>query len=346
MPDSPEQELLLEPGQSVELVVAPEETGQRLDAFLANRLKRYSRVHLRRFISSGGVKIGDNGGKPAYRLREGERVLLTLPDIPRSSPRPEAIPLTVLYEDDDMVAINKSPGMVVHPSRGHWSGTLTSALAFHFDSLSTAGGTNRPGIVHRLDRDTSGVIVIAKHDQAHAGLSIQFEARTTEKEYFALCYGNVDRDRDIVDQPIGPHPYQREKMAIRVGHPDSKEAQTFYEVAERFDGYTAIKALPKTGRTHQIRIHLAHVGTPIVCDRMYAGRAVLTRGEVRMRREDDDVLLQRQALHARRLRINHPLSGKTLEFVAELPDDLQQVLEELRTYRPAKTPAGKKRGAR
>jgi 23S rRNA pseudouridine1911/1915/1917 synthase len=135
-------------------------------------------------------------------------------------------------------------------------------------------------------------------------------------------------------------------MAIRVGHPDSKEAQTFYEVAERFDGYTAIKALPKTGRTHQIRIHLAHVGTPIVCDRMYAGRAVLTRGEVRMRREDDDVLLQRQALHARRLKINHPLSGKTLEFVAELPDDLQQVLEELRTYRPAKTPAGKKRGAR
>lgn len=323
-------------GEPVELVVAPEEAGQRLDAFLAARFPLYSRVHLRRVISAGGVSIGKNGGKPAYRLKAGERIRLTLPELPRSSPIPEAIPLTVLYEDDEIVAINKPPAMVVHPSRGHWSGTLTSALAFHFENLSTAAGGNRPGIVHRLDRDTSGVIVVAKNDRAHFGLAEQFEARTTEKEYFALCYGTIDRDRDIIDQPIGPHPYHREKMAIRVGHPQSKSAQTFFEVSERFDGFTALRVLPKTGRTHQIRVHLAHLGRPIVCDRLYASRAQLTQGEIRLRREDDEVLLTRQALHARRLKIAHPVSGQMLEFVAELPEDLQTVLDELRQYRPWK----------
>jgi 23S rRNA pseudouridine1911/1915/1917 synthase len=316
-----------------EIVVAPDEAGQRLDVFLVSKFPLYSRVHLRRVISAGGVTVGDHGGKPAYRLRPGDRVRIELPELPRSSPVPEKIPLTVLYEDDDIVAIDKPPAMVVHPSRGHWSGTLTSALAFHFDTLSQVGGSNRPGIVHRLDRDTSGVIVCAKHDRAHAGLTEQFEARTTEKEYFALTYGAIDRDRDFVDQPIAPHPFHREKMAIRAGHLLSREAQTFYEVIERFAGYTAVRVLPKTGRTHQIRVHLAHIGYPIIADRLYSSRSQLTRGEIRHQREDAEVILHRQALHARRLKINHPLSGQALEFTAELPPDLQGVLDELRTYR-------------
>jgi 23S rRNA pseudouridine1911/1915/1917 synthase len=320
--------------QPVELVVAPEEAGQRLDVFLAGKFTLYSRVHLRRVISAGGVTIGVNGGKPAYRLHAGETVRIVLPELPRSAPIPEAIPLTVIYEDDDIVAINKAPGMVVHPSRGHWSGTLTSALAFHFDTLSGVGGANRPGIVHRLDRDTTGVIVCAKHDRAHAGLTEQFEARTTEKEYFAITYGVIDRDRDIIDQPIAACSHHREKMAVRPGHPQAKEAQSFYEVIERFDGYTTVRVLPKTGRTHQIRVHMAHAGTPIICDRLYASRSQITRGEIRHNREDSEVLLARQALHARRLKIAQPMTKQMLEFVAEIPADLQGVVDELRTYRP------------
>jgi 23S rRNA pseudouridine1911/1915/1917 synthase len=321
------------PAEPVDLVVLPQEAGQRLDAFLAVRFPLYSRVHLRRVISAGGVRINDKGAKPAYRLRAGEKVAIRLPELPRSSPIPEEIPLEVLYEDDQIAAINKPPGMVVHPSRGHWSGTLTSALAFHFDTLSSAGGANRPGIVHRLDRDTSGVIVVAKNDRAHAGLTAQFESRTTEKEYFAICAGEIDRDRDYIDLAIGFHPHHREKMAAGRIDPDAKEAQTFYEVLERFDGFTSVRVLPKTGRTHQIRVHLAHVGAPVLCDKLYGSRAQITQGEIRHRREDNHVLLARQALHARRLKIAHPTTGELLEFTAPLPEDLEGVLEELRRYR-------------
>lgn len=316
-----------------ELIVAEEEAGQRLDAFLATRFSLYSRVHLRRVVSEGGVRINGNGAKPAYRLRAGERVVIVLPELPRSSPIPEQIPLKVLFEDDYIVAINKDPKMVVHPSRGHWSGTLTSALAYHFQNLSSIGGANRPGIVHRLDRDTSGVIIVAKTDRAHAGLTEQFENRTTEKEYFAICVGTIDRDRDHIDQPIGLHPFHREKMTIRPNDPLAKEAQTFYEVIERFNGFTTVRAMPKTGRTHQIRVHMAHAGAAILCDRLYGNRAHITQGEIRQRREDDNVLLARQALHARRLKIAHPITGEQLEFVAEIPDDLQRVIDELRQYR-------------
>lgn len=319
-----------------ELVVSPEEVGQRLDVYLATKFPLYSRVHLRRVISAGGVTVEGHGGKPSHKIRAGETISIRLPELPRSSPIPEEIPLTVIYEDEHLVAINKPPQMVVHPSRGHWSGTLTSALAFHFNNLSSIGGANRPGIVHRLDRDTTGVIVVAKSDRAHAGLTEQFESRTTEKEYFAICAGNIDRDRDQIDLPIGPHAQHREKMAIRPGHPLAKEAQTFYEVIERFDGFTAVRVLPKTGRTHQIRVHMAHVGTPVLCDKMYGSRAHITQGEIRHRREDDVVLLARQALHARRLKLAHPITGEMLEFIAEIPADIQGVLDELRAWRAKK----------
>jgi 23S rRNA pseudouridine1911/1915/1917 synthase len=320
--------------EPVELTVEPAQSGWRLDVFLANHFTDYSRVHLRRVITAGGVSIDGRGGKPAYRLTTGQRVRIFLPEIPREAPRPEDIPLEVLYEDEHLLVINKPPGMVVHPARGHWSGTLASALQFHFGStLSTSGGPSRPGIVHRLDRDTSGVILVARNDMAHAKLARQFANRTIEKEYFALVAGCPERDRDYIDCPIGFHPHQREKMAIRRDDAESRSAQTFYEVMERFDGFAAIRLTPKTGRTHQIRVHLGHIGCPVLCDRSYGGRSKITRGEIRRDPSDNLVILERQALHARRLKFTHPESGKTVEIEAPLPADMTAVLGELRSFR-------------
>lgn len=320
--------------QPVELVVGAAESGHRLDAFLARHFTDYSRVHLRRVITAGGVKVDGRGGKPSYRLKPGQRVVITLPEIPREAPRPENLPLEVLYEDDYLVVVNKPPGMVVHPARGHWSGTLASALQYHFGSgLSTTGGPTRPGIVHRLDRDTSGAILVARQDPIHAKLATLFQTRSIEKEYFALVTGGPDRDRDFIDRPIGVHPQQREKMAIRRDDSRSRPARTFYEVIERFDGFSALKLLPQTGRTHQLRVHLSHLGTPVLCDRQYGGRRRITRGEIRRDPADTLVLLDRQALHARRLKFTHPGTGKPLEVEAPLPDDVQSVLNELRDHR-------------
>jgi 23S rRNA pseudouridine1911/1915/1917 synthase len=320
--------------EPIELVVAASEQGWRLDVFLAHHLTDYSRMHLRRVITAGGVEVDGGGGKPSYRLQPGQRVTVVLPDIPREGPRPENIPLDILYQDDDLVVVNKPPGMVVHPARGHWSGTLAGALQYHFaGQLSTAGGPTRPGIVHRLDRDTSGAIVVAKNDRAHARLSAQFEARSIKKEYFALVVGSPQRDRDVIDRAIGPHPHQRDKMALRIDESISRPAETYFEVVERFDGFAALSVSPKTGRTHQIRIHLAHIGCPVLCDRLYGGRARITRGEIRRDPRDTLVLLERQALHARWLRFTHPTTGEPLEIEAPLADDMTAVLDELRQYR-------------
>jgi 23S rRNA pseudouridine1911/1915/1917 synthase len=232
--------------------------------------------------------------------------------------------------------------MVVHPARGHWSGTLTSALAFHFDKLSGAGGPTRPGIVHRLDRDTSGVMVIAKTDQAHFELSAQFEQRDIAKEYFAISVGVPDWDRDAIDLPIGIHPYQREKMAIRRDHATSRPAQTQYEVIERFDGFAALRVTPKTGRTHQIRVHLSTIHCPVLCDKLYGGRSQITRGELKRKfqstePDDQHIILERQALHAYKLGFEHPDDKREMEFIAPLPADIEHTLSELREWRkPAK----------
>jgi 23S rRNA pseudouridine1911/1915/1917 synthase len=324
----PPDELLPEP---IELLVGEEDTGTRIDVFLAAQFPRYSRVWLRKVINAVGVKVDGARVKAAYRLRAGQCVAITLPHLPVQGPQPEDIPLDVLYEDECLVVINKPPGMVVHPSKGHWSGTLAAALAFHFENLSTAGGPTRPGIVHRLDRDTSGVIVVAKNDPVHVGLAKQFELRTVEKQYFAIVAGNPDRDADVIQQPIGVHPAQREKMAIRSGHRTSREASTFYEVQQRFGRFAAVKVVPKTGRTHQIRVHLVHAGCPVLCDPLYGGRDRITRGELHGDPHDDTVLLDRTALHAQRLAFSHPESGQRLTIEAPLPADLVAVLEELRS---------------
>lgn len=330
--------------EQVELVVGPESAGQRLDAFLAHALPQYSRVQLRKVIGSGRVRVNDAGTKVAYRLAAGDRIRVVLPPMNTAGPRPEPIPLEVLYEDEHLIAVNKPAGMVVHPARGHWSGTLASALAYHFRQLSTAGGPTRPGIVHRLDRDTSGVMVVAKTDPMHFALAAQFEARTTKKDYLAITAGVPDRDRDRIQQPIGVHPHQREKMAIREGHPTSRPASTFYEVLQRLGHYALLRVQPHTGRTHQIRVHLAHIGCPVLCDRLYGGRAEITRGELRRagglvaggiaselasaaEEHPDEVVLTRQALHAWRIELTHPASGMPLRFVAPLPADMQRVLQ-------------------
>jgi 23S rRNA pseudouridine1911/1915/1917 synthase len=317
--------------QSVELVVQAAEAGWRLDTYLARYFTQYSRVHLRRIITAGGVQIDGRGGKPAYRLIPGQRVVAVLPEIPREAPRPENIPLDILYEDEHLAAVNKPAGMVVHPARGHWSGTLASALQYHFGGvLSSSGGPTRPGIVHRLDRDTSGVVLVARGDLAHHRLARQFAERSIEKEYFAIVCGAPERDRDYIDYPIGFHPHVREKMAIRRDDAGSRPASTFYEVLERFTSFAALKILPKTGRTHQIRVHLNHLGCPVLCDRQYGGRSRITRGELRGGPVDGVVVLSRQALHARRVKFQHPADGRVLEIAAPLPADLEAVLGELR----------------
>src|SRR5215469_5907713 len=308
------------PSAPIEFVVAESQADVRFDWFLAQQFPRYSRTYLRQVINAAAARVDGNRVKASHRVRAGERITVFLPELPREGPEPADIPLEILHEDAALAAINKPPGMVVHPGKGNWRGTLASALQFHFDRLSSVGGPTRPGIVHRLDRDTSGVIVVAKNDRAHKALADQFEARTVVKEYFAIVVGGPDRARDLVDLPIGCHPHQREKSAIRPGDPASRPAQSFYEVLQRFDVFSAVRVLPKTGRTHQIRVHLAAIGCPVLCDRAYGGRARLTRGDVR-RVADDELLLDRQALHARRLLLKHPDTGQPLELVAPLPAD-------------------------
>lgn len=324
--------------QLFEHTVSEDEHGERIDALLAKHLNAYSRVFLRKVVQEGGGRVDGETVKPSFRVRTGQLVQADVPPVPSDGPQAEEIPLEILFEDEYLIVIDKPPNMVVHPAKGHWSGTLTSALAFHFQQLSDVGGVTRPGIVHRLDRDTSGVIIIAKTNSVHLELSAQFESRDVHKEYFAITLGKIGMDRDVIRAPIAPHPYQRDKMAVRAGHPQSRDAETWYEVQERFEGYTIVKLLPKTGRTHQIRVHLAHIGTPVLCDRLYAGHAQVTRGQLARRLakqqppqpRDDEVVLTRQALHARRLELEHPITKERMRFESPLPTDIAATVAALR----------------
>jgi 23S rRNA pseudouridine1911/1915/1917 synthase len=230
--------------------------------------------------------------------------------------------------------------MVVHPAKGHWTGTLVNALQFHFDTLSTAGGEQRPGIVHRLDRDTTGLLLVARTDAAHKHLAQQFEQRTIHKQYLALVSGVPERDSDYIERTIGFHPTNREKMAIRNPEDGGKDAVTFYEVIERFRGYALVRCEPATGRTHQIRVHLAHIGHAIVADKAYSGRDRLSLtdlvgpGTAGSEPDASNLLIDRQALHAHSLCLNHPTTGAALQFTAPLPEDMTRTLEALRRYRP------------
>ena len=325
------------PKWPLEIEVPDRAVGDRTDAFLAGQLSAFSRTAIQRAIAAGQVTIDGVDVKPSLRLEAGWTIVIEQIETVRPGPEPEAIPLDILFEDDWMVVVNKSAGMIVHPAKGHWQGTLASAAAHHFGKLSSTGGPQRPGIVHRLDRDTSGVIVVARNDRAHEALAAQFKDRSIEKEYWAIVRGVPDRDADVIDKPIGPHPKIREAKAIRPNHPNAKPALTTLEVLERFQKFSLLKVLPKTGRTHQIRVHLASIGLPIVCDKLYGGSDRLTAANLQstvatadLTSSAGDTILVRQALHARRLTIDHPGTGERMTFEAPLADDMQKALDCLR----------------
>jgi 23S rRNA pseudouridine1911/1915/1917 synthase len=322
------------PGDEVSLEVGSESVGGRLDVFLARAFPEYSRSFLARAIEAGEVRVDGLVGKGSAKLRAGAVVVLRVPQPPRAGPAAEEIPLDFLHVDEALAVVNKLAGMVVHPAKGNWTGTLAGALKWHLErghdaaGLSTAGGPTRPGIVHRLDRDTSGVIVVARTEAAHHALAKQFEQRTVSKTYLAITQGQPRFDADEIDLPIGIHPYQREKMAVRSDHPTSRPAVTRYEVLERFRAGALVRLAPRTGRTHQIRVHLAAIGSPVLCDGLYAGRNVIEPGLLGL--PPGPPLLARQALHAAALEIDHPVSGERQRFEAALPADMERILAALR----------------
>jgi len=326
------------------LTVEPHEAGWRLDIFLVHHFPKCSRTLIRNAIMNGGVRIVEeethlSNGKPGFRLKPGQSVHFSIPEIPREAPQPENIPLDIVYEDEYLAVINKPADMVVHPSRGHWEGTLVSALAFHFgNQLSNVRGSVRPGVVHRLDRDTTGAIIIAKDDFVHGKLAWLFESRQIQKEYFAIVIGTPHLDRDMINLPIGLHPKKKEKMRIVApDDPEAKHAQTFYEVVKRYGKWSTLRCFPKTGRTHQIRVHLAHMRHPILCDSIYGGGKVVTQeallGKVPFSLSGENVegtvLLRRQALHAHRLTFVHPMTEQQMEIITPIPPDMQSVIEGL-----------------
>jgi 23S rRNA pseudouridine1911/1915/1917 synthase len=246
------------------------------------------------------------------------------------------MPLDVLYEDDSLIVINKQADLVTHPGKANYRGTLAAGLQFHFDQLSDVAGQLRPGIVHRLDRDTTGVILVAKSNQVHHRLSGQFERREVAKEYRAIVRGELSADADVIETFLRVHPKAREKMIVCEPDGKARHAVTRYEVLERFRGFTLVRLLPKTGRTHQLRVHMKHLGCPIVADRLYAGHAQLTLGDLDTEQSGDGAdrtLMSRQALHAFRLEFRHPVTDAPLAMEAPVPEDMQRTLEALQRYR-------------
>ena len=303
----------------------------RLDKYLCGRFSCFSRTRLQKLIKEQGVNVNGRPAKPSHKLQPADEVDLILPVRELRELIPENIPIDVIYEDEDILILNKQPNLIVHPARGYKSGTLVNGLVYHFQNLSSCPDDIRPGIVHRLDRNTTGCLVVAKNDTAHWKLSRQFADRTTKKTYIALVHGVPELDADCISQPLGIHPTHREKYAIR--HDIGKEAITFYEVLERFRGYSLVKLDIKTGRTHQIRIHMAYLKNPIVADDMYGGKVVYPWQIENRDAAAEEPLMGRCALHAWRLEITHPMTGERLKFEAPLPDDMQNLLDALRKFR-------------
>ena len=297
--------------------VTPERAGRRLDALLAELEPGLSRAQAQRLIERGDVTVSGRSAKSSHRVRAGEQIEGRVPAPHAAEIEPEPIPLCVVHEDADLIVVDKPPGLVVHPAPGHYSGTLVHALLHHCPDFSGVGGVARPGIVHRLDKGTSGLLVAAKHDQAHRNLSAQFKAHSIDREYLALVRGTPRAASGEVRAPIGRHPVDRKRFSthVRVG----RSAFTQWFVERRFAAHTLLRVRLETGRTHQIRVHLASVGLPIAGDPVYGGG----------RRSASLPGLERPALHAALLGFVHPRSGERLRFVAALPEDLQDVLAEL-----------------
>lgn len=297
------------------LTATTESAGTRLDAFLAAQLPGLTRSAAARLIEGGFVTVDGRPAGKSVRLVGGETVSVTLPEAEEPEARPEDIPLDVVYEDGDVIVVNKPVGMVVHPAPGHPDGTLVNALMYHCgDSLSGIGGERRPGIVHRIDKDTSGLIVAAKNDMAHKGLSAQLSDHSLYREYEAVVTGHMREDSGVIDKPIGRHPVDRKRMAVT--EKNSKPAVTHWKLLAEYRGYSHIQCRLETGRTHQIRVHMASIGHPLLGDGLYGAKC-------------PDKGLEGQCLHARRLHLIHPVTGEELRFESALPEYFISVLDKL-----------------
>lgn len=324
---------------TIVLPVPEDAIGQRLDRFLASQLPDLSRSLLQRLIEAGHVTVDGAVTKPGARLKGGQSICIVLPPSEPTALQPQAIPLEILYEDEHLMVINKPRGMVVHPAPGSPDGTLVNAVLAHCsDELSRIGGEDRPGIVHRLDKDTSGLIVVAKTDAAHRSLAQQVQTRTAERRYLAVVWGQPRFQKALVDAPIGRHPTDRKRMAVLTSGPaaqKAREAVTELEVRERLAFCALLEARLHTGRTHQIRVHCAHIGHPVVGDPVYGGarrapNEALRSHNARQRWSELLADLGGQALHAYQLALSHPITGERLVFEAQPPPDMTALIGFLR----------------
>ena len=310
-------------------------TGRRLDKYLRQLHPRESRTAIQRYIKQGLVTVNGLPTKASYEPAPGDVVDVVLPPPPPTHLVPEDLPLDIIHEDQWLLVVNKQAGIVCHPAHGNQTGTIANAAAFHADQLSHGDDPFRPGIVHRLDKNTTGVLLIAKSDEAHWRISRQFERRTIRKEYFAVCEGSVKRDGDIINKSLAPHPETTQRMVLPTANPPRqamfKEAITEYRVEQRFRGFTAVRLFPKTGRTHQLRVHMASIGHPLVGDGMYGGHAV-SEADI-AGQGDTQPLFEFQALHAHRLHLVHPILETPLTLEAPYPDRIERLMFLLREHR-------------
>lgn len=305
------------------LTVTAEHAGQRVDVFLSNELD-ITRSAAQKLIESGNVRILGKECAKNLKVVCGQNIDVVIPEPEPSEAVPENIPLDIVYEDDDLAVINKPKGMVVHPAAGNLHGTLVNAMLFHCGaSLSGIGGVIRPGIVHRIDKDTSGLLVVAKNDETHLSLSEQLKDHTVSRVYYAIALGGFKDDSGTVDAPIGRHPTDRKRMAVLKNSPSARDAVTHYTVIERFNGFSFIKCKLETGRTHQIRVHMSHIGHPLLGDDVYGG------GGTSFEKKNHS-LISGQCLHAGELDFIHPRTGEHVHFEAPLPDSFSEILTKMR----------------
>jgi len=322
-----------------EIVLTNDTVPNRLDKFLLERLPGKTRAYVQKLIKGGHVTLsGGRQAKPATKIARGEQVVVRIPRASESSIQARFVPFEVLYEDQDIVALNKPAGIAVHPSPGLNETTLVHGLVWRLKNLSHLAGQDRPGIVHRLDRDTSGVMIVAKNDAIHHKLSLKFKAREMHKAYVAVCSINDPIQAGVVDVPIGRSLRNRRKMAIR--YDSGRPAITEYRVREILGPYAIVDAFPRSGRTHQIRVHLSFMGLPILCDQLYGAQKAVYASGLRGKPKEpgEEPLLARQALHARSLSFTHPHTGRLLRFEAALPEDITRLIGHLRRVYPSYKP--------